>query len=366
MIIGTVKEVKNNEFRVGLTPSSVKEYIHHGHSVLVEKNAGINSGFSDEDYVLAGATIISKAKEVWDSSDMIVKVKEPLESEFGYLREGLLLYTYLHLAANEALTQALILSKTQSIAYETIELEDGSLPCLKPMSEVAGRLGAIEGAKYLEKPFGGSGVLISGVPGVDQAKATIIGAGVVGENALKMLVGLGAKVTILDINLKKLTYLDDIYGNRIQTLYSSSDNIERAVKDSDLVIGAVLLPGAKAPKLIKRAYYKDMRPGSVIVDVAIDQGGSTEVSKATYHDHPTYVVDGIIHYSVANMPGAVPRTSTIALNNATLKYGLMIADLGLYAAMSNSIPLRKGVNIYDGQCSCQGVCEAFDLPLLEL
>lgn len=366
MIIGTVKEVKNNEFRVGLTPSSVKEYIHHGHSVLVEKNAGVNSGFSDADYVLAGAKIVAKAKDVWDASEMIVKVKEPLESEFGYLREGLLLYTYLHLAANEALTQALIQSKTQSIAYETIELEDGSLPCLKPMSEVAGRLGAIEGAKYLEKPFGGSGVLISGVPGVDQAKATIIGAGVVGENALKMLVGLGAKVTILDINLKKLTYLDDIYGNRIQTLYSSSDNIERSIKDSDLVIGAVLLPGAKAPKLIKRAYYKDMRPGSVIVDVAIDQGGSTEVSKATYHDHPTYVVDGIIHYSVANMPGAVPRTSTIALNNATLKYGLMIADQGLYAAMNNSIPLRKGVNIYDGQCSCQGVCEAFDLPLLEL
>ncbi|MCF7931147.1 MAG: alanine dehydrogenase [Acholeplasmataceae bacterium] len=366
MIIGTVKEVKNNEFRVGLTPSSVKEYIHHGHSVLVEKNAGVNSGFSDADYVLAGAKIVAKAKDVWDQSEMIVKVKEPLESEFGYLREGLLLYTYLHLAANEALTYALIQSKTQSIAYETIELEDGSLPCLKPMSEVAGRLGAIEGAKYLEKPFGGSGVLISGVPGVDQAKATIIGAGVVGENALKMLVGLGAKVTILDINLKKLTYLDDIYGNRIQTLYSSSDNIERSIKDSDLVIGAVLLPGAKAPKLIKRAYYKDMRPGSVIVDVAIDQGGSTEVSKATYHDNPTYVVDGIIHYSVANMPGAVPRTSTIALNNATLKYGLMIADLGLYAAMNNSIPLRKGVNIYDGQCSCQGVCEAFDLPLLEL
>ncbi len=366
MIIGTVKEVKNNEFRVGLTPSSVKEYIHHGHSVLVEHNAGINSGFSDEDYVRAGAKIIAKAKEVWDTSEMIVKVKEPLESEFGYLREGLLLYTYLHLAANEALTKALIDSKTQSIAYETIELEDGSLPCLKPMSEVAGRLGAIEGAKYLEKPFGGSGILISGVPGVDQAKATIIGAGVVGENALKMLVGLGAKVTILDINLKKLTYLDDLYGNRIQTLFSSSDNIERAVKDSDLVIGAVLLPGAKAPKVIKRAYYKDMRPGSVIVDVAIDQGGSTEVSKATYHDHPTYVVDGIVHYSVANMPGAVPRTSTIALNNATLKYGLMIADLGLYAAMSNSVPLRKGVNIYDGQCSCQGVCEAFDLPLLEL
>ena len=366
MIIGTVKEVKNNEFRVGLTPSSVKEYIHHGHSVFVEKSAGVNSGFSDEDYILAGAKILKTAKEVWESSEMIVKVKEPLESEFVYLREGLLLYTYLHLAANEALTKALMDSKTQSVAYETIELEDGSLPCLKPMSEVAGRLGAIEGAKYLEKPFGGSGVLISGVPGVDQAKVTIIGAGVVGENALKMLVGMGAKVTILDINLKKLTYLDDIYGNRIQTLYSSRDNIERSIKDSDLVIGAVLLPGAKAPKLIKREYYKDMRPGSVIVDVAIDQGGSTEVSKATYHDNPTYVVDGIIHYSVANMPGAVPRTSTIALNNATLKYGLMIADLGLYAAMANSLPLKKGVNIYDGQCSCEGVCEAFELPILVL
>ncbi|MFH1693222.1 MAG: alanine dehydrogenase [Bacillota bacterium] len=364
MIIGTVKEVKNNEFRVGLTPSSVKEYIHHGHSVLVENNAGINSGFSNDDYIKAGAKIIKTATEVWNSSEMIVKVKEPLESEFQFLREGLLLYTYLHLAANEALTMALIESKTQSIAYETIALDDGSLPCLKPMSEVAGRLGAIEGAKYLEKPFGGSGILISGVPGVDRAKAAIIGAGVVGENALKMLVGLGAQVTILDVNLKKLTALDDLYGNRIQTLFSSSDNIERVIKDSDLVIGAVLLPGAKAPKLIKRAYYKDMRPGSVIVDVSIDQGGSTEVSKATYHDNPTYVVDGIIHYSVANMPGAVPRTSTIALNNATLKYGLMIADLGLDIAMNRSEPLKKGVNVYQGQCSCEGVCEAFDLPLL--
>ncbi|MFH0766465.1 MAG: alanine dehydrogenase [Bacillota bacterium] len=364
MIIGTVKEVKNNEFRVGLTPSSVKEYIHHGHSVLVENNAGINSGFSNDDYIKAGAKIIKTATEVWNSSEMIVKVKEPLESEFQFLREGLLLYTYLHLAANEALTMALIESKTQSIAYETIALDDGSLPCLKPMSEVAGRLGAIEGAKYLEKPFGGSGILISGVPGVDRAKAAIIGAGVVGENALKMLVGLGAQVTILDVNLKKLTALDDLYGNRIQTLFSSSDNIERVIKDSDLVIGAVLLPGAKAPKLIKRAYYKDMRPGSVIVDVSIDQGGSTEVSRATYHDNPTYVVDGIIHYSVANMPGAVPRTSTIALNNATLKYGLMIADLGLDIAMNRSEPLKKGVNVYQGQCSCEGVCEAFDLPLL--
>ncbi len=366
MIIGSVKEIKNNEFRVGLTPGSVKEYIHRGHTVLIENNAGVNSGFTDEDYALAGAKIIKTAEEVWQTSEMIVKVKEPLKSEFGYLRDGLILYTYLHLAANEALTNALLESKTQSVAYETIELEDGSLPCLKPMSEVAGRLGAIEGAKYLEKPFGGSGVLISGVPGVDQAKATIIGAGVVGENALKMLVGLGAQVTILDINLKKLTYLDDLYGNRIQTLYSSRDNIEKSIKNSDLVIGAVLLPGAKAPKLIKREYYKDMRPGSVIVDVAIDQGGSTEVSKATYHDNPTYIVDGIVHYSVANIPGAVPRTSTIALNNATLKYGLMIADLGLYAAMTNSEPLKKGVNIYDGQCACEGVCKEFNLPILIL
>ena len=269
MIVGTVKEVKNNEFRIGLTPSSVREYAHHGHQVLVESNAGLGAGFTDVEYQAAGAEIVNKAADVWKRSDMIVKVKEPLESEFGYLREGLLLYTYLHLAANEALTHALIESKTQAVAYETIMLPDGSLPCLKPMSEVAGRLSAIEGAKHLEKPFGGSGVFVSGVPGVPGAKAAIIGAGVVGENALKMLVGMGADVTVLDINLNKLTYLDDIYGNRIKTLFSSSDNIEKAVSEADIVIGAVLLPGAKAPKLIKRAYYKNMKPGSIIVDVAM-------------------------------------------------------------------------------------------------
>jgi alanine dehydrogenase len=361
MIIGTVREVKNKEYRVGLTPSSVREYVSHGHQVIVEKNAGVDSGFPDSDYLDAGAKMIETAAEVWKNADMVVKVKEPLESEFVHLRPGLILYTYLHLAANEALTHALMQSKTQSIAYETITLPDGSLPCLKPMSEVAGRLAAIEGAKYLEKPFGGSGVLISGVPGTDRAKVSIIGAGVVGENALKMLVGMGADVTILDVSLKKLTYLDDIYGNRIQTLYSSRDNIERAVIESDLVVSAVLLPGAKAPKLIKREYYKKMRPGSVIVDVAIDQGGSTEVAKATYHDDPTYVVDGIIHYSVANMPGAVPRTSTIALNNATLKYGLMIADNGLDIALAKSDALKQGLNIYHGKCTCEGVCEAFNL-----
>ncbi|MFA7589448.1 MAG: alanine dehydrogenase [Acholeplasmataceae bacterium] len=366
MIVGTVKEIKNNEFRVGLSPSSAKDYVKHGHQVLVEQGAGQNSGFMDQDYLDVGAKIIKTAEEVWNQVDMIVKVKEPLEEEFNYFREGLIIYTYLHLAAAEPLTQALIKSKANAVAYETIELPDGSLPCLKPMSEVAGRLSAIEGAKNLQKPFGGSGILVSGVPGVHQAKAAVIGAGVVGENALKMLVGLGARVTILDINLKKLTYLDDIYGSKIQTLYSSEANIEKTVKDSDLVISAVLLPGARAPKLIKRAYYKDMRPGSVIVDVAIDQGGSTEVSKMTYHDNPTFVVDGIVHYCVANMPGAVPQTSTNALNNTTLSYGLMIANLGLEEAMKRSLPLKKGVNIYHGHCTCEGVCEAFDLEYKQL
>ena len=367
MIIGTVKEIKNNESRVGLTPSSVREYISHGHEVLVEKSAGVNSGFSDEMYIEAGAKIIETAKDVWGMSDMIVKVKEPLASEYGFLREGLILYTYLHLAADEPLTRALIESKTQAIAYETIELSDGSLPCLKPMSEVAGRLAAIEGAKYLEKPFGGSGVLISGVPGVDRANVVIIGAGVVGENALKMLVGMGANCTVLDINLKKLTYLDDIYGNRITTLYSSTDNIQRVLKDADLVVGAVLLPsGAKAPKLIKTEYYKFMKKGTVIVDVAIDQGGSTEVSRPTTHDNAVFEVDGIVHYCVANMPGAVPRTSTFALNNSTLKYGLMIANYGLDIAIGKSEALKKGVNVYHGQCTCEGVCAAFELPYLAI
>lgn len=366
MIIGTVKEIKNNEYRVGLSPNSAKDYVKNGHKVLVETKAGLNSGFSDQDYIDAGATIIETAKQVWNQVDMVVKVKEPLEEEYQYFREGLILYTYLHLAAVESLTHALMKAKTQAVAYETIELEDGSLPCLKPMSEVAGRLSAIEGAKNLQKPFGGSGILVSGVPGVQQAKVAIIGAGVVGENALKMLVGLGARATILDVNLKKLTYLDDIYGNKIQTLYSSEANIEKVVKDSDLVISAVLLPGAKAPKLIKREYYKDMRPGSVIVDVAIDQGGSTEVSKATYHDNPTFVVDGIVHYCVANMPGAVPQTSTIALNNTTLKYGLMIANLGLEEAMRRSLPIKMGVNVYNSKCTCKGVAEAFNLEYFQL
>lgn len=366
MIVGTVKELKKYEFRVGLTPSSVKEYVSHGHQVIVEKDAGLGSGYTNEDYEMAGAKVFANTSEVWSSSEMIVKVKEPLNEEFKHLRPELLLYTFLHLAANEDLTKDLLNKHVKAIAYETIKESDGSLPCLAPMSEVAGRLAAIEGAKHLEKPFGGSGVLVSGVPGVEQAKVTIIGAGVVGENALKMLVGMGADVTILDISLKKLTYLDDIFGNRIQTLYSTADHIEKAVIASDLVIGAVLLPGKKAPKLIKRAYYKKMKPGSVIVDVAIDQGGATEVSHPTYHDQPTYVVDQIIHYAVANMPGAVPRTSTEALNHATLSYGLLIADYGLEQAIARNDALKQGVNCYQGDCTCKGVAEAFDLPYVEL
>ncbi|MFH0992780.1 MAG: alanine dehydrogenase [bacterium] len=366
MNVGCVKEIKKLESRVGLTPSAAREYASAGHRVLIETNAGAMSGFSDADYVNAGAVIVETAEKVWCGSDMIVKVKEPLASEYKFFRDGLILYTYLHLAANEELTTALLQTKVKGVAYETIILEDGSLPCLKPMSEVAGRLSVIEGAKHLEKPFGGSGILISGVPGVARGNVVILGAGVVGENALKMAVGMEANVTVLDINLKKLTYLDEIYGNRITTLYSSSDNIEKSLEKADLVVSGVLLPGAKAPKLIKRAYYKNMRPGSVIVDVAIDQGGSTEVSKATYHDDPVFVVDGINHYCVANMPGAVPRTSTIALNNATLRYGLLIANNGLEAAVKGSKPIRAGVNTYDGSCACKGVAEAFGLPCVEL
>ncbi|MFW5888743.1 MAG: alanine dehydrogenase [Bacillota bacterium] len=361
MKIGSVKEIKKLESRVGLTPSSVKEYINHGHKVYIEKNAGINSGFKDEDYLNAGAKIFDKAKDVWEKSDMIVKVKEPLEPEYKYFREDLIIYTYLHLAADEKLTKELMKKNVKSVAYETIQLEDGSLPCLKPMSSVAGRLGVIEGAKHLQKPLGGSGILLSGVPGTRRANVTVIGAGTVGEGAIKMAVGLGANVTVLDIDVDKLIYLDDIYGNRVTTLYSNAQNIQESLAKSDLVVSGVLLAGAKAPKIIKCNYYKDMMPGSVIVDVAIDQGGSTEVSKMTYHDNPTFVVDDIIHYCVANMPGAVPQTSTVALNNATIKYGLMIADLGLETAIDKSKPLKLGVNTYKGKCTCKGVCAAFDL-----
>lgn len=358
MKIGTVKEIKKYEFRVGLTPESCRSYIAHGHQVYVEKDAGVGAGFNDQDYINAGAIILPKASDVWQKVDMLVKVKEPLSSEFKYLRKDLILYTYLHLAANKDLTDALLESKTTAFAYETIS-ENHMLPCLKPMSEIAGRLGAIEGAKHLEKHTGGRGILLSGVPGTKQGHAVIIGAGTVGENALKMLVGLGARVSILDINLNKLAYLDDIYGQSIQTLYSNEKHIKQVLKDADLVISAVLLPGSRAPKLIKRSYYQFMKPGAVIVDVAIDQGGSTEVSQPTYHDAPTYVVDGILHYSVANMPGSVPRTATEALNHATLNYGLKIADLGVEKAVASYPSIRQGLNTSDGHINYKGVADAF-------
>lgn len=360
MIIGTVKEIKAQEYRVGLSPSSVNEYILNGHTVLVEKGAGEGAGFSDDEYRQYGAKIVDSAKEVWDTVDMIVKVKEPLEKEYVYFREGLIIYTFLHLAANEELTKKLLEYKVTSIAYETISEDGKTLPCLRPMSEAAGRLSVLEGVKYLQKPFGGRGLLLSGLPGVKRARVMIIGAGVVGMNALKMAVGLEARVTILDVNLQRLVEIDTLYGGRVTTLYSSEANIRETIKSQDLVIGAVLIPGAKAPKLIKREYYKTMEPGSVIVDVAIDQGGSTEVSRPTTHLDPVFTVDGITHYCVANMPGAVALTTTEALNNATLYYGLKIAR-GKEKALE-TIAIRRGVNTYKGKLTNEEVAKAFGLP----
>ncbi|MGI6059933.1 MAG: alanine dehydrogenase [Blautia sp.] len=332
MRVGCVKEIKNNEYRVGLTPDNVVSYVNAGHEVYIEKDAGIGSGFTTDEYVKAGAVILDSAKEVWDRSEMMVKVKEPLKEEYQYFHEGLILYTYLHLAADRPLTDALLASKVKGVAYETLIERNGSLPLLAPMSQIAGRLSIQEGAKYLEKPFGGSGVLLSGVPGTPKANVVILGGGNVGTNACKIAVGMGANVTITDISLNRLAYLDDIFGSRIQTLYSTDAAIANAVANADLVIGSVLIPGKAAPKIMKREYLKNMRPGSVIVDVAVDQGGCCETTKVTYHDDPTFVVDGVVHYCVGNMPGAVPRTSTIALTNATLKYGLEIAGKGLETA----------------------------------
>lgn len=360
MKIGCVKEIKAQEYRVGVTPDHVKAYCKHGHRFLIESRAGLDSGYSDEDYAQCGAQIIDQGKDVWAEAEMIIKVKEPLESEYPYLREGLILFTYLHLAASEALTMAMLNSGTTGIAYETIVDQNG-LPCLRPMSEIAGRLSIQEGAKYLEKPFGGRGVLLGGVPGVKNAKVIILGAGIVGMNALKIAVGFGADVTILDIDINKLTYLDDLYGNRIQTLYSTDDIIENELKDADLVIGSVLIPGAAAPKLVKREYLKNMKPGSVMVDVAIDQGGCFETSKATYHQDPIFAVDKVIHYCVGNMPGAVPFTATLALTQSTLRYGLAIADLG-FAEAGKRIPgLAAGINTLSGKCMNDNVARLFHL-----
>lgn len=360
MKVGCVKEIKNNEFRVGMTPDNVKSYVNAGHEVLIEKGAGVGSGFSDDEYAASGAKMIDSAKEVWDTCEMMIKVKEPLPEEYDLFHEGLILYTYLHLAADKAQTDALLAHKVKGVAYETLIERNGTIPLLAPMSQIAGRLSIQEGAKYLEKIFGGEGVLLSGVPGTPKAKVVILGAGSVGTNACKIAVGMGADVTILDINIQRLAYLDDIFGARIQTLVSTDVNIEKSVKEADLVIGSVLIPGKSAPKLFKKEYLKEMKPGSVFVDVAVDQGGCGETTKVTYHDDPIYVVDGVVHYCVGNMPGAVPRTSTIALTNATLNYGLQIANKGLEQACKDNDVIYSAINTYAGKLTCKAVAESFD------
>ncbi|MED4206009.1 alanine dehydrogenase [Neobacillus mesonae] len=357
MFIGVPKEIKNNENRVALTPAGVLSFKNAGHSVLVEKGAGIGSGFADEDYAKAGAEIIDGAENVWAKADMIMKVKEPLESEYQYFRSGLILFTYLHLAAEPELAKALKEKGVIAIAYETVSV-NRTLPLLTPMSEVAGRMAAQIGAQFLQKNNGGQGILLAGVPGVNRGKVTIIGGGIVGTNAAKMAIGLGADVTIIDLSADRLRQLDDIFGNQVKTLMSNPYNIAEAVKEADLLIGAVLIPGAKAPKLVTEEMVKTMKAGSVIVDVAIDQGGVVETSDhVTTHDNPTFQKHGVIHYSVANMPGAVPRTSTIALTNVTVPYALQIANKGVFKAITENPSLKLGVNVAAGEITYEAVAK---------
>jgi alanine dehydrogenase len=357
MRIGVPKEIKTQEFRVGMTPSGVATLTARGHTVLVEQGAGLGSSIPDDSYVKAGAKIVPTREDVW-AADMVVKVKEPIAPEFALMRKDLLLFTYLHLAAAAELGKELLSRGVNGVAYETIEPTPGDLPLLTPMSAVAGRMSVQAGAAYLERMRGGKGVLLGGVPGVKRGRVTVIGGGVVGANAVKMAVGLGANVTVLDVNLKTLAYLDDIYAGRVSTQYSDPLSIERAVLESDLVIGAVLLPGARAPRLVTEAMLKQMEPGSVIVDVSIDQGGCVETARPTYHDNPTYVVHDVIHYMVANMPGAVPRTSTYALTNATIKYVVKLADLGLEKAILDTPHIVTGLNTYKGGVPHAAVAEA--------
>jgi len=366
MIVGVPKEIKNKENRVSMVVAGVRALNNAGHQVLVQSGAGIGAGITDQEYTAAGATIIEGAKDIFAKADMIVKVKEPLPEEYELLREGQILYTYLHLAADERLTKALLERKIIGIAYETIQPADKSLPLLAPMSAVAGRMATQIGATYLQKDNGGKGMLLGGVTGVARANVTILGGGVVGVNAAKMAAGLGAKVTILDVNMERLEYLNDIFGNSIHTLYSNNEQIERSVVESDLVISAILVPGAKAPKLVTRQMVSRMAPGGVIIDVAVDQGGAVETCRPTSHEHPTYLVDNIIHYAVPNMPGAVPRTSTYALTNVTLKYALMLANMGWKAAVTKDAALYKGVNIANGKLTYKAVAEDLGLPFDEL
>ncbi|HDR7890714.1 alanine dehydrogenase [Bacillus toyonensis] len=361
MRIGIPTEIKNNENRVAMTPAGAVHLVQNGHEVFVQKGAGLGSGFTDEEYVQAGAKLVETAEEAWNQ-DMVMKVKEPVASEYGNFREGLILFTYLHLAPEPELTKALIDNKVVSIAYETVQLDNRSLPLLAPMSEVAGRMSAQIGAQFLEKNKGGKGILLAGVPGVKRGKVTVIGGGQAGTNAAKIAVGLGADVTIIDLSAERLRQLDDIFGNQVKTLMSNPYNIAEAVRESDLVIGAVLIPGAKAPKLVTEEMIKSMEPGSVVVDIAIDQGGIFETTdRITTHDNPTYEKHGVVHYAVANMPGAVPRTSTLALTNVTVPYAVQIANKGYKDACLGNSALLKGINTLDGYVTFEAVAEAHGL-----
>jgi alanine dehydrogenase len=362
MIIGVPKEIKSNENRIALTPAGALELTKRGHKVYVQQDGGVNSGFQDADYIQAGAQILPTIEDVYGIAEMIIKVKEPIESEYKLIRPNQLVFTYFHFASYEPLTKAMIESKAICLAYETVELADRSLPLLVPMSEVAGRMAVQQGAKYLEKPVQGRGVLLGGVPGVAPAKVLVLGGGVVGTQAAKMAAGLGAIVTIMDLSLPRLRYLADVMPANVITRYSNEYNIIDEIQTSDLIVGAVLIPGAKAPYLIRRDMLKYIRPGSVMVDVAVDQGGCFETTKPTTHDNPTYIIDDVVHYCVANMPGAVPYTSTIALTNATLPYAIQLAEHGWKKACSDNIPLRKGLNVVDGKVVYKGVAEAFGLP----
>ena len=362
MIVGIPKEIKNNENRVGMTPAGVSELVRHGHTVYVQHTAGNGSGFSDNEYQAAGAAILPTINEIYDIADMIVKVKEPIEPEYPLIKENQLIFTYFHFASDRRLTEAMIASKAICLAYETVELNDKSLPLLIPMSEVAGRMSIQEGARFLEKPQQGKGILLGGVPGVKPAKVLILGGGTVGTNAAMMAAGMGADVTITDVNLKRLRYLDEILPQNVKTLYSSRHNIEKELPTVDLVIGSVLIPGDKAPHLITRDMLQLMQPGTVLVDVAIDQGGCFETSHPTSHSDPIYIVDGIVHYAVANIPGAVPYTSTMALTNATMPYAIALADKGWRQACRDDKALALGLNIVCGKITYKAVADVWQMP----
>jgi len=366
MIIGVPKEIKNNENRVALTPAGTQELVKRGHTVLVQRLAGIDSGFGDDEYAKAGAKLVTDASEVFSQSEMIMKVKEPIEQEYKLIKRDQLVFTYFHFASYEPLAKAMIASGAVCLAYETVERADGSLPLLIPMSEVAGRMAIQEGAKYLEKPLKGRGILLGGVPGVKPAKVLILGGGVVGTNAAKIAAGMGADVTITDVNLARLRYLDDVMPKNVHTLVSNEYTIRELVKDHDLIVGAVLIPGAKAPKLVTRDMLKTMRPGTVLVDVAVDQGGCIETCTPTTHEDPTFIIDDVVHYCVANMPGAVPYTSTLALTNATLPYAIRLANQGWKKAAQENTDLRNGLNVIQGEVVYKAVANAFNLPYADV